>query len=80
MENLDFLMTKRNYTKNKIGLKGCRSYSSIDRLEYSLRANGLEFQTYIVAKHGKRFVPIFQELHLNSSMIEKMKQRKFAVA
>lgn len=87
MENLDLstilenaLTEKRKYTKNKIGLKGRRSFSSIDRMEYALRANGLQYQTYIVAKHGSRFVPVFQEIGIDAEKLEHLKHRNFAVA
>ena len=71
---------KRKYTKNKIGLKGARSFSSLKRLEYALRANGVQYKVHIVAMRGDRFVPVFQELEMPQETLEHLKQNNFAVA
>ena len=71
---------KRKYTKNKIGLKGARSFSSLKRLEYALRANNVQYKVHIVAMRGDRFVPVFQEFGMPQETLEHLKQNNFAVA
>ena len=71
--------TRKN-VRNKIGLKGARSFSSFKRLKFSLRGYDIDHLNYIVAMHGKRFVPVFQELGLEPWELSTLQTKAFRTA
>ncbi len=71
--------TRKN-VRNKIGLKGARSYSSLRRLNMSLRGYEIEHLQFIIAIHGTRFVPIFQEYGLFQEQVSELQALQFRTA
>ena len=70
----------RIYVKNKISLKSAKSFSSISRLEFALRGYQIQHYRYIVAKHGTRFVPVFEEIALAKWQIKELHSKLFRTA
>ena len=74
------LTNRRKYAKNKIGLKGARSFSSMSRMNFAMRGANVDCFPHIVARHGNKLVPIFQEIGLFQYDIELIKRQRFLVA
>jgi hypothetical protein len=45
-----------------------------------MRGYQLEHLTFIVAMHGERFVPVFQEIGLSSKQLKELHLRQFRTA
>ena len=77
---MDKVTKTRKNVRNKIGLKSARSFSTLSRLNFAMRGYQLEHLTFIVAMHGERFVPVFQELGLSSKQLKEVHLRQFRTA
>lgn len=77
---MDKVTKTRKNVRNKIGLKGARSFSTLERLHFALRGYEMQHLHFIVAMHGKRFVPVFQEIGLSAWHLEQLQARQFRTA